>query len=132
MSIFDKSTLERFFSKKRTVSSRPIPTWEEIIQQMQSEELHFCSDTVVRVISSRDRVKRIIILRSDNGYYKTRYEEIRVWDADEWNYFVNDESKYPAWWEPVSSQLNGPSFYGTEEDAVKAAAESLEYKSYFA
>ena len=126
------SLLDKLFPKKRTVAHRKIPSWEEIVSHMQGKELSFFAYTIVRVIDSKDHAKRVFILRSDHGYYKTVYEEIRVWDEDEWNYFYNDPDRYPAYWEPVDSSINTKSFYGTEEDAIQAITESHEYKMYFA
>ena len=126
------SLLDKLFPKKLTVAHRKIPSWEEIVSHMQGKELSFFADTIVRVIDSKDHAKRVLILRSDHGYYKTVYEEIRVWDKDEWNYFYNDPDRYPAYWEPIDSSINTKSFYGTEEDAIQAITESHEYKMYFA
>lgn len=123
--------LGKLFPKKHTVCCREMPTWDEIVERMQDKELSFFADTVVRRISSKDRAKRIIILQNDHGYYKVLYEEIRVWDEDEWNYFCNDPARYPAWWEPVHSSINSKSFYGTEDDAINAVANSHEFKTYF-
>lgn len=125
------SLLDKLFSKKHTIVQREMPSWEEIVAHMQGKELSFFADTVVRVIDSKDHDKRVIILRSDHGYYKTVYEEIRVWDEDEWNYFPNDPDRYPAYWEPVDSSINTKSFYGTEDDAIKAITESHEHEMYF-
>ena len=125
------SLLDMLSPKKQPVFRREMPTWEEILNYMQGEEPAFYADTVVRIFLSKDRAKRIIILQSDHGYYKTVYEEIRVWDEDEWNYFCNDPDRYPAWWEPVTSSINSKSFYGTEDDAIKAVTNSHEYKMYF-
>ncbi|MBQ8834274.1 MAG: hypothetical protein IJ001_05050 [Oscillospiraceae bacterium] len=125
------SLLDKLFPKKQHVCHRKMPTWEEIVDHMQGKELSFFADTIVRIIVSKNRAKRIIILQSDHGYYKTVYEEIRVWDEDEWNYFCNDPDRYPAYWEPVASSINSKSFYGTEDDAIKAVTDSHEYKTYF-
>lgn len=125
------SLLDKLFPKKPQACQRKMPTWEEIIEYMQWKELSFFADTVVRVISSKDRAKRVIVLQSDHGYYKVVYEEIHVWDEDEWNYFCNDPDRYPAWWEPVDSSINSKSFYGTEDDAIEAVTNSYEYKTYF-
>ena len=125
------SLLDKLFPKKQPVFRREMPTWEEILDHMQGEEPASFADTVVRIILSNDRSKRIIILQSDHGYYKAVYEEIRVWDEYEWNYFCNDPDRYPAWWEPVTSSINSKSFYGTEDDAIKAVINSHEYKMYF-
>ena len=124
--------LDRLFPKKQPVCHREMPSWDEIVTHMQGKELSFFADTIVRVIDSKDHSKRVIILRSDHGYYKTVYEEICVWDEDEWNYFCNDLDRYPAYWNPVESSINTKSFYGTEEDAMKAITESHEYEMYFA
>ena len=126
------SLLDKLLPKKPAIVHREMPSWEEIVAHMQGKELSFFADTIVRVIDSKDHAKRVIILRSDHGYYKTVYEEIRVWDEDEWNYFYNDPDGYPAYWEPVDSSINTKSFYGTEEDAIQAITESHEYKMYFA
>ena len=126
------SLLDRLFPKKQPVCHREMPSWDEIVMHMQGKELSFFADTIVRVIDSKDYAKRVIILQSDYGYYKTVYEEICVWDEDEWNYCCNDPDRYPAYWEPVDSSINTKSFYGTEEDAIKAITESHEYEMYFA
>ena len=123
--------LNKLFPKKQPASRREIPPMEEIVEHMQGQELSFFADTVVRVIPSKDRTKRIILLQSEHGYFKAIYEEIHVWDEDEWNYFCNDLDRYPAWWEPVASSINSNSFFGTEDDIAKAVMDSKEYKTYF-
>lgn len=127
MSLFDK-----LFSKNQPACRPEMPSPDEIVTHMHGKALSCFADTVVRVMDSRDRTKRVIILRSDHGYYKTVCEEICVWDEDEWNYFCNDPDKYPAYWNPVKSSINTKSFYATEEDALKAIMESHEYEMYFA
>lgn len=108
-----------------------IPPWEEIVQHMQDKDLSRSVDTLLRVIPSRDRSRRILILQSDSGFYKIAYEELHVYDADEWAYLWNILNRYPAWWEPTRSSLNTVSFYGTVDDAIKAIQESPEFKAHF-
>ena len=126
MSIFSS-----FFKRKQPQIATPIPPWEEIVEHMQGKGLSGFSDSVATVIYSKDRSKRIIILQSENGYFKTIYEEIRVFDEDEWVYFCNDPGAYPAWWEPTASSINTKSFYASETDALKEIMSSFEYKAYF-
>lgn len=123
--------LDKLFPKKQPFCRREMPAWEEIVAHMQGKELSFFTDTIVRVMVSIDHAKRIIILRSDHGYYKTVYEEIQVWDEDEWYYCSSDPDRYPAYWNPIESSINNKSFYGTEHDAFKAITESHEYKNVF-
>ena len=64
------SLLDKLFPKKHAIVHREMPSWEEIVAHMQGKELSFFADTIVRVIDSKDHAKRVIILRSDHGYYK--------------------------------------------------------------
>ena len=123
--------LRKLFPKKHIVLPREMPSWDEIVTHMQGKELSFFTDTIVRVIVSKDHTKRVIILRSDHGYYKVVYEEIHVWDEDEWLYCSSDPNGYPAYWEQLGSSINSKSFYGTEAEAIHAVSESHEYKMYF-
>ena len=125
------SLLDRLFLQKEPVRHLEMPSWDESVTHMQGKELSFFTDTIVRVIVSKDHAKRVIILRSDHGYYKAIYEEIHVWDVDEWLYCSSDPNRYPAYWEQVDSSINGKSFYGTEDEAIHAVSESHEYKMYF-
>ena len=123
--------LGKLFPKKHIALPREMPSWDEIVTHMQGKELSFFTDTIVRVIVSKDHAKRVIILRSDHGYYKAIYEEIHVRDEDEWLYCSSDPNGYPAYWEQVGSSINSKSFYGTEAEAIHAVSESHEYKMYF-
>lgn len=107
------------------------PSWEEIIEHLHGELTSSASETVVRVLVSKDRARRVLICQSEHGYYRTRYEQIYVWDEDEWNFFGNDPNRYPAYWNEVGASWGYNSFYGTEEDAIKAVTDSREYEMYF-
>ena len=124
------SLLDKLFPKKHAIVRREMPSWEEIVSHMQGQELSFFTDTIVRVIPSKDRAQRIILLQSNHGFYKIVFEEIRVWNEEEWN-CCGDSGRYPAWWEPVDSAINGKSFYGTADEARKAVIASYEYKAHF-
>ena len=120
------------FRKKSSNPMPSIPDWDEIVEYMQGKELNAYSDAFVDVLYSRERSKRIVILQSEKGYYKVVYEEIQVFDEDEWVYFCDDPNRYPAWWAPVSSSINTKSFYGTMKEALKEIKCSYEYLTYFA
>ena len=124
------SLLDKLFPKKHAIVRREMPSWEEIVSHMQGQELSFFTDTIVRVIPSKDRAQRIILLQSNHGFYKIVFEEICVWDEEEWN-CCGDSGRYPAWWEPVDAPFSR-SIYGTQEEAIHGVMESHEYKAYFA
>ncbi len=120
------------FRKKVATAVPPLPAWEEIVEHMQGKELEYFDNLVADVLYSRDRARRIVFLQSENGYYKVVYEEIRVFDEDEWACCCHDPHRYPAWWEPVDASINTKSFYGTREEALKEIRHSYEYIAYFA
>lgn len=126
MPIFKKT-----FRAKEPKPVPPLPAWDEIVEHMQGQGLSCFIDKVARVLVSRDRSKRIVILQSENGCYKTVYEEIRMFDEDEWAYFSQDPGRYPAWWEPVNSSINTKSFYASEAEALKEIQAAPEYPAYF-
>ena len=107
----------------------PMPNFGEIVEMMYNKNLSF-SETVVRVLYSEDKSKRFVLLKSDKGFYKYTYEEIRVCDEDEWNFICNTENPCPAWWEPMDRSF-AYSFFGTEEEAMTALMNESEYKTYF-
>lgn len=120
------------FRKKAPNPIPPIPSWDEIVDHMHGKEFEYFDNCVVDVLYSHDRSRRIVFLQSENEYYKVVYEEIRVFDEDEWVYFCNDPDRYPAWWEPVNSSINTKSFYGTKEEALNEVKYSYEYIKFFA
>lgn len=127
----EMSIFKKIFGKQEDSPVCPIPPWEEIVDHMQGQGLSCFTDQVVNVLVSLDLSKRILILQSESGYYKTVYEEIHVFDEDEWAYFCKDPGRYPAWWEPVNSSINTKSFYFSEADALKEIKAAPEYTAYF-
>ncbi len=122
---------KKTFHTKERKPVPPLPTWEEIVDHMQGQGLSCFIDKVADVLVSPDRSKRILILQSENGYYKTVYEAIRIFDEDEWAYFSQDPGRYPAWWVPVDSSINTKSVYASEAEALKEIQSAPEYQAYF-
>lgn len=126
--------LKALFRRKKARSDiPPIPPYEEIVKSLYDKNLCFTDDlTVLRVLYSKDKTKRFIILKSNKGFYKYTYEEICVCDEDEWSYLylckVNDAC--PAWWETKDRSV-AYSFFGTETEAMLALTSEPEYKLYF-
>ena len=126
MSLFSKMLKNR---KKANVP--PIPPFSEIIEMMYDESLSFTEDLqVIRVIYNEEKSKRFIVLKSINGYFKYTYEELCVFDEEEWMYICNQENAVPAWWNPMDRSF-AYSFFGTEEEAVRMLMQESEYKQYF-
>ena len=109
----------------------PIPPMEEITEKLSREEPKLVDCEIIRVIYSRDKTKRFILFRSDKGFYKYTYEQIFVFDEEEWGIVSHiHENPYPAYWGSVDS-FCARSFFGTEEDALSALKQETEYLQYF-
>ena len=126
MNLFSK-----IFNKKKKANVPPIPPFSEIVEMMFDKSLSFSEDMqVIRVIYNEEKTKRFILLKSVNGYYKYTYEELCVFDEEEWMYICNQENAVPAWWNPMDRSF-AYSFFGTEDEALKMLMQEGEYKQYF-
>ena len=98
---------------------------------MYDKNLSFSEDLqVIKVIYNEEKAKRFILLKSVNGYYKYTYEELCVFDEEEWVYICNREDAFPAWWNPKDRSF-AYSFFGTEEEALTMLKQEGEYKQFF-
>ena len=122
----------KLFNKKRkNANVPPIPPFSEIVEMMYDKSLSFSEDLqVIKVIYNEEKTKRFILLKSVNGYYKYTYEEICVFDEEEWMYICNQENALPAWWAPKDRSF-AYSFFGTEDEALKMLMQEGEYNQYF-
>lgn len=121
---------KRFF-KRRKANNPPMPPYSEIVQSLYDKDLSFSDGlTPVRVLYSKDKAKRFIILKSDKGFFKYTYEKIYVYDEYEWHFICNEENACPACWLPYD-YMYSYSFFGTEKDAMSALVAESDYKMYF-
>lgn len=120
-----------FINRKNRTSTPPIPPIEEIANTLYGKQLsNFIDAEVVKVIYSVNKTKRFIILKSLKGFYKYTYEEIYVYDEDEWTCCCNDENAYPACW--ISKDKSSIfSFFGTEGEVLAVIMSESEYILYF-
>lgn len=125
-----KNIKELLFNKKKQQSIPSIPPIEEIAEELYDKSLSFEDYEVVKVLYNKDKTKRFILLKSSNGFYKYTYEEIYVYDTDEWNLCCNNPDSYPATWMPKDRKF-GYSFFGTEQEAYTSMKQESEYLQYF-
>ena len=117
--------------RKKNTAIPPMPPFPEIVEMMFDKGLSFSENLqVIKVIYNEEKTKRFIILKSINGYYKYTYEELCVYDEDEWMYFCNQKNVVPAYWNPKDRSF-AYSFFGTEDEAMSALLQESEYKQYF-
>ena len=117
--------------KEKPANGSIIPPFPEIVEMMFDKGISFSEDMqVIKVIYNEEKTKRFILLKSVNGYYKYTYEELCVFDEEEWMNICNQENAVPAWWNPKDHSF-AYSFFGTEEEALTMLMQEGEYKRYF-
>lgn len=125
------SLFSNLFSKRKNMVMPPMPPFSEIVEMMYDKCLSFSEDlTVIKVIYNEEKTKRFILLKSVNGYYKYTYEELCVYDEEDWTYICNQEDAVPAWWNTKDRSF-AYSFFGSAEEALTMLMQESEYMQYF-
>lgn len=120
--------MKLFSKKKNKISS--IPPMEQIVEELYDKSLSFCDYDVIKVTYNKDKTKRFVLLKSHNGFYKYTFEEIYVFDEDEWSVCCNIPGHYPAYWSP-NDRTFAYSFFGTEDEALSSMTNEPAYLQYF-
>ena len=118
------SLLDKLFSKKKPVYSNETSTWEEILDYLYDYGLEWFDDDLIKLIYSKDRSRRFLILRSKSGIFKIALQQVLM------DRYPDPYDPYPAHWEFVAG-WDLRSFYDSEEDAFKNIIQSSEYQTYF-
>lgn len=116
--------------RKRTKSDvLPMLEWEEIVNMMYDQHLDGYADELVQVIYSKDRSKRYVILKNDEGVFTYQLEAICQYDHEEWKYLASNKDVLPAMWEPHG--ITGKSIFINAEELLKELKSEPEYQRYF-
>ena len=72
--------LKSLFRKKKKIDAPlpPIPPFEEMVEYLYDKKLPVEKGEIIKVIYSKDRSKRFIVLKSNKGFYKYICEEICI------------------------------------------------------
>ena len=120
-----KRLFRKFRIKKRIVP--PMPEWNEIVEMLYDKNLDCFEDEVVRVIYSKDKAMRYIVLKSGTGFFSYRLEKIYQLDEEEWSYRCSFDLT-PAFWQDVD--YGNKSIFSTLEDALNELKQEAEYKFF--
>ncbi|MBQ6795289.1 MAG: hypothetical protein IJO83_04000 [Clostridia bacterium] len=121
-----KKLFRKFRKEKRAVP--PMPEWNEIIDMLYDKNLDFVDSTVEKVIYSKDKSKRYVVLKSDKGFFTYRLERIYQFDEEDWSYRHSFDLA-PAFWQEVNNGTK--SIFSTLEDALKELEHEGEYKFFW-
>ena len=127
------SKLRKILFKKAEKSNnihQPIPSWENIVEWLYDKDLDAFRDEVTRVIYSKDKSMRYVILKDDKGYFTYQLEIIYQFNEEEWQYICKDDTTLPAMWETYRG-AGGKSIFNSERELLKSLAFEPEYKKYF-
>ena len=122
--------LTKLFKKKVVVEIPPMPSWETVVEMMYDKHLDAFSDEVVKVIYSKDRSMRYVVLKDEKDFFTYQLEAIYQYDEDEWNYICVRDNALPAMWAPFSG-IVGKSIFENIDELLKEIKTEPEYKQYF-
>ena len=120
-----KGLFRKSRKEKRIVP--PMPEWNEIVEMLYDKNLDFLDSKVEKVIYSKDKSKRYVVLKSDKGFFTYRLEKIYQFDEEEWSYRCSFDLT-PAFWQDVDN--GNKSIFSTLEDALKELKQEVEYKFF--
>ncbi len=120
----------KLFKKKLKEETPPMPSWETVVEMMYDKDLDAFSDEIVKVIYSKDRSMRYVVLKDEKGFFTYQLEAIYQYDEDEWKYICSRDNALPAMWEPFRG-IVGKSFFENMDELLKELNAEPEYKSYF-
>ena len=116
--------------KKKVAQIPPMPTWESVVEIMYDKQLDSFLDEVVKVIYSKDKTKRYVILKSKKGFLTYGLEVLYAFDEDEWQFVGRGKDALPGYWDP-SSGRGVKSVFEREEELLRELVCEPEYKCYF-
>ncbi|MBE7018299.1 MAG: hypothetical protein E7413_00260 [Ruminococcaceae bacterium] len=120
-----KKFFRKFIKEKRAVPQ--MPEWNEIVKMLYDKNLDCFDDEIVRVIYSKDKAMRYIVLKSGTGFFSYRLEKIYQLDEEEWSYRCSFDLT-PAFWQDVD--YGNKSIFSTLEDALNELKQEAEYKFF--
>lgn len=117
--------------KEDIVKHVPVkPGWESVVRMMYDTGLDAFGDEVVKVVYSKDKSMRYVILRDEQSIFTYQLEAIYQYDDEEWQYICNSNDALPAMWEPHYDGWCGSRF-NSIDDLMKALIYEPEYKQFF-
>lgn len=120
---------DRLFKRKPNSVIPPMPSWEAIVETMYDKHLDSFCDEVVKVIYSKDRSLRYVVLKNDSGLFTYQLEMICQYDEDEWKYIASHDNALPSMWVPRGFVVK--SVFSSIDELLKEIKAEPEYKNYF-
>ena len=120
----------KLFKKKSKEEISPMPSQETVVEMMYDKHLDAFSDEIVKVIYSKDRSMRYVVLKDEKDFFIYQLEAIYQYDEDEWKYICAHDNALPAMWEPFRG-IVGKSVFENIDELLKEIKTEPEYKQHF-
>ncbi len=113
---------------KKQMEIPPIMNTEDAIKLMYEKNLR---PNVIKSIYNKDKNKRYLLYRKENGFITYTFEELYLFDdEEEWYYVVStDGEALPGYWSSLAGER--VSLFASEEDALRELMHDSEYLAYF-
>lgn len=106
------------------------PDWGTVVEMMYDNGLDAFQDEVIKVVYSKDKSMRYVILKDEHSIFTYQLEAIYQYNDEEWSYLCDSNSMLPAMWEPHSNGWSGSRFENID-DLMKELIFEPEYKQFF-
>ena len=85
----------KLFKKKAVVEIPPMPSWETVVEMMYDKHLDAFSDEVVKVIYSKDRSMRYVVLKDEKVFLLINWKQSINTMKMNGNIFAHTTMRYP-------------------------------------
>ena len=85
----------KLFKKKAVVEIPPMPSWETVVEMMYDKHLDAFSDEVVKVIYSKDRSMRYVVLKDEKDFSLINLKQSISTMKTNGNIFAHMIMRYP-------------------------------------
>ena len=87
--------LTKLFKKNPVVEIPPRPSWETVVEMMYDKHLDAFSDEVVKVIYSKDRSMRYVVLKDEKDFSLINLKQSISTMKTNGNIFAHMKMRYP-------------------------------------
>lgn len=118
------------FAEKPKVDTSVRVSWEDAVALLYDKQLDFVA-TVIKVIYSKDKSMRYVVLKDDRGLFSYELQAIYPYEEENKDKFVNlRDNEVSAQWKAFEGR-RGKSLFETEEELLTQIENEPEFNKYF-
>lgn len=118
------------FAEKPKADTSVRISWEEAVALLYDKQLDFVA-TVIKVIYSKDKSMRYVVLKDDRGLFSYELQAIYPYEEENKEKFVNlQDNEVSAQWKAFEGR-RGKSLFETEKELLTQIENEPEFNKYF-